>query len=65
MASFVEFKNVSKTYHMGEVDIEALKDVNFVIEKGEFSKPSFAIASCHRIGGAHRCLPTGFSFLSA
>ncbi|MDE7019050.1 MAG: ABC transporter ATP-binding protein [Lachnospiraceae bacterium] len=36
MASFVEFKNVSKTYHMGEVDIEALKDVNFVIEKGEF-----------------------------
>ena len=36
MGSFVEFKNVSKTYHMGEVDIEALKDVNFTIEKGEF-----------------------------
>lgn len=36
MSSFVEFKNVSKTYHMGEVDIEALKDVNFAIEKGEF-----------------------------
>lgn len=36
MSSFVEFKNVSKTYHMGEVDIEALKDVNFTIEKGEF-----------------------------
>lgn len=36
MKSFVEFKNVSKTYHMGEVDIEALKDVNFTIEKGEF-----------------------------
>ena len=36
MGSFVEFRNVSKTYHMGEVDIEALKDVNFVIEKGEF-----------------------------
>ena len=36
MSSFVEFRNVCKTYHMGEVDIEALKDVNFVIEKGEF-----------------------------
>lgn len=36
MGSFVEFKNVGKTYHMGEVDIEALKDVNFTIEKGEF-----------------------------
>lgn len=36
MSSFVEFKKVSKTYHMGEVDIEALKDVNFTIEKGEF-----------------------------
>ena len=36
MDSFVEFKNVSKTYHMGEVDIEALRDVNFTIRKGEF-----------------------------
>lgn len=36
MCSFVEFKNVGKTYHMGEVDIEALRDVNFTIEKGEF-----------------------------
>ena len=36
MVSFVEFKNVGKTYHMGEVDIEALRDVNFIIEKGEF-----------------------------
>lgn len=36
MRAFVEFENVSKTYHMGEVDIEALKDVNFTIEKGEF-----------------------------
>ncbi len=36
MDSFVEFKNVGKTYHMGEVDIEALRDVNFTIEKGEF-----------------------------
>lgn len=36
MSAFVEFKNVSKTYHMGEVNIEALKNVNFNIEKGEF-----------------------------
>lgn len=36
MSTFVEFKGVNKTYHMGEVDIEALKNVNFTIEKGEF-----------------------------
>ena len=36
MGSFVEFRDVGKTYHMGEVDIEALKSVNFTIEKGEF-----------------------------
>lgn len=34
--SFVEFHNVKKTYHMGEIDINALDDVNFEIEKGEF-----------------------------
>lgn len=36
MGAFVEFENVCKTYHMGEVDIEALHDVNFTINKGEF-----------------------------
>jgi len=36
MGAFVEFQHVKKTYHMGEVDIEALRDVNFEIEKGEF-----------------------------
>lgn len=34
--AFVEFHNVKKTYHMGEVSIDALKDVNFQVEKGEF-----------------------------
>ena len=34
--AFVEFHNVSKTYHMGEVEIQALNDVNFEIGKGEF-----------------------------
>ncbi len=35
MSSYVEFKNVKKIYKMGEVTIEALKDVSFEIEKGE------------------------------
>ncbi len=35
--SFIEFEHVKKTYHMGEVDIDALKDVNFCVEKGEFA----------------------------
>ena len=35
--SFVEFRNVQKTYHMGEVDIQALQNVNFEIEEGEFA----------------------------
>lgn len=34
--SYVEFKNVKKVYHMGEIDIEALKDASFSVEKGEF-----------------------------
>ena len=34
--SFVEFQNVKKIYHMGEVEIQALRGVDFHIEKGEF-----------------------------
>ena len=33
--AFVEFQNVGKTYHMGEVDICAHHDASFQIEKGE------------------------------
>lgn len=33
--SFVQFKNVRKVYHSGEVDIEALHNATFEIEKGE------------------------------
>ena len=33
--AFVEFENVGKTYHMGEVQINALHDATFTIEKGE------------------------------
>ncbi|MCR5685823.1 MAG: ABC transporter ATP-binding protein [Lachnospiraceae bacterium] len=35
--SFVEFEHVKKTYRMGEVSIDALRDVNFCVEKGEFA----------------------------
>ena len=35
MSAFVEFHEVGKTYRMGEVQIEALHDVSFEIERGE------------------------------
>lgn len=34
--SYIEFRNVTKTYHVGEVDIHALAGIDFSIEKGEF-----------------------------
>lgn len=34
---FVEFKDVCKSYRMGDVTIEANRDVNFYVEKGEFA----------------------------
>lgn len=36
MGAFVSFQNVKKVYKTGEVEITALHDVNFEIEKGEF-----------------------------
>ena len=33
--AFVEFQNVGKTYHMGEVSINALHDATFQVEQGE------------------------------
>ena len=33
--AFIDVKNVSKTYQMGEVTIKAIDKVNFSIEKGE------------------------------
>ena len=33
--AFVEFQDVGKTYHMGEVEINALHDATFQVEKGE------------------------------
>lgn len=36
MGAFVSFQDVNKIYKTGEVEIHALHDVNFEIEKGEF-----------------------------
>lgn len=33
--SYIDFNKVSKTYKMGEVDINALNKTNFIIEQGE------------------------------
>lgn len=33
--SYIEFKNISKTYQMGEVEIKALNKANFEIDEGE------------------------------
>ena len=35
MNHYVEFKAVCKTYHMGDVEIPALRDASFTVEKGE------------------------------
>ena len=35
MNHYVEFKSVCKTYHMGDVEIPALRDASFTVEKGE------------------------------
>ncbi|MGN1404933.1 MAG: ABC transporter ATP-binding protein [Erysipelotrichaceae bacterium] len=34
--NLIEFKNVTKIYHVGEVDIRAIEDVSFEIKEGEF-----------------------------
>jgi putative ABC transport system ATP-binding protein len=36
MNPLIEMRNVSKQYRIGEITIDALKDVNFSINKGEF-----------------------------
>ncbi len=34
--AFIEFRDVCKTYQMGEVEIKALDNINFTIDQGEF-----------------------------
>ena len=36
MEEFVKLKDITKVYHMGEVDIRAADNINFSIKKGEF-----------------------------
>ena len=36
MGAFVTFKDVKKIYKTGEIEIPALTNVNFEVEKGEF-----------------------------
>jgi putative ABC transport system ATP-binding protein len=36
MTSFIEFRDVRKTYTMGEVEIKALDGVSFSVDQGEF-----------------------------
>ena len=35
--SYVKFEHVRKVYHVGEIDIEALRDASFEVEKGEIA----------------------------
>ena len=35
MSDFVRFEHVKKTYHVGEVDIQALQDATFTVGEGE------------------------------
>ena len=34
--SFIEFKNVSKIYQTGEIEIKAVDNISFPINRGEF-----------------------------
>lgn len=37
MKDYIKLENISKTYHMGEVDIHACSGIDFTIDKGEFT----------------------------
>jgi len=34
--AFIEAKNLRKTYHIGKIEVEALRGITFSVEKGEF-----------------------------
>lgn len=36
MEEFVKLKDITKVYHMGEVEIQGSDNINFSIKKGEF-----------------------------
>ena len=37
MAPVIEIKNLNKTYKLGDLDVEVLKDIDLTVEKGEFA----------------------------
>lgn len=60
MEGFVEFKEVYKRYHMGEIDIVASNGVNFSINKGEFavivgSSGAGKTTVLNMLGGMDKC----------
>jgi putative ABC transport system ATP-binding protein len=34
--AFIEARNLRKTYHVGKIEVDALRDISFSVEKGEF-----------------------------
>jgi len=36
MAAFIEARNLRKTYHVGKIEVQALRGISFSIQKGEF-----------------------------
>jgi putative ABC transport system ATP-binding protein len=36
MSAIIEVQNVSKSYHVGKIDVPALRNVSFEVERGEF-----------------------------
>jgi putative ABC transport system ATP-binding protein len=36
MAAFIEARDLRKTYHVGKIEVEALRGISFSVEKGEF-----------------------------
>ena len=40
----IELKNVSKVYHMGDVEVKALNKLSLTVEKGSFTVPAYALS---------------------
>ena len=36
MPALIQLENLRKTYHTGEVDVQAVREVSLLIEQGEF-----------------------------
>src|SRR6202047_121285 len=35
-ASFIEAQDLCKTYHVGKIEVQALRGISFIVQKGEF-----------------------------